>query len=321
MASVSEFDLIELYFSPLALNHSESVMIGTGDDCAVICSPPGASLCFSIDTMVEGVHFPKNAPPFELAYRSLAAAMSDLAAMGATPSFFTLALTLPEADSKWLESFSSGLKVLVDQFQFPLIGGDTTRGPLTISIQVHGFLSRPALLRSGAKDGDILAVSGTLGDAGAALDLLSLVSCKDKVFDSNENYLLSRYYRPSPRIGLGQILLDCATSCIDISDGLLAEAEHISKKSSVSIIIDSDLIPLSSELLGFKGVEKAKELALTAGDDYELLFTVPKSKWPDLVSSLPVGSVTEIGLIQAGSGVQLDGIKSKNLKKGFQHFE
>ena len=152
MASVSEFDLIERYFSPLSLIHSESVLTGTGDDCAVIITPPGASLCFSIDSMVEGVHFPRNIPPFELAYRSLAAAMSDLAAMGATPSFFTLALTLPEADSKWLEGFSSGLKVLVDRYQFPLLGGDTTRGPLTISIQVHGYLSKPALLRSGRID-------------------------------------------------------------------------------------------------------------------------------------------------------------------------
>tara|TARA_R110001592_G_scaffold272481_1_gene539249 strand:+ start:5400 stop:6365 length:966 start_codon:yes stop_codon:yes gene_type:complete len=321
MARVSEFDLIELYFAPLARHHGELVLTSTGDDCAVIAPPSGSSLCFSIDTMVEGVHFPKNAPPFELAYRSLAAALSDLAAMGATPSFFTLALTLPEADSKWLERFSSGLKVLVDQYQFPLLGGDTTRGPLTISIQVHGFLSKPALLRSGAQAGDVLAVSGTLGDAGAALDLLPLISCKDRALSSNESFLLSRYYRPSPRIELGQLLLGCATSCIDISDGLLAEAEHISKTSSVSVLIDSALIPLSSELVGFKGGLEALSLALTSGDDYELLFTVPKSKWADLVASLPAGSVTKIGLIQEGSDVQVDGVNSKNLKKGFQHFE
>lgn len=321
MARVSEFDLIELYFAPLARHHGELVLTSTGDDCAVINPPLGSSLCFSIDTMVEGVHFPKNAPPFELAYRSLAAALSDLAAMGAKPSFFTLALTLPDADSKWLELFSSGLKVLVDQYQFPLLGGDTTRGPLTISIQVHGFLAKPALLRSGAQEGDILAVSGTLGDAGATLELLPLVSNKSRVFSSSEHYLLSRYYQPSPRIELGQALLGCATSCIDISDGLLADAEHISKKSSVSVLIDSTLIPLSSELVDFKGESEAKKLALTSGDDYELLFTVPKNKWLELVSSLPVGSVTEIGLIQKGSGVLLDGITSKNLKKGFQHFE
>lgn len=321
MARVSEFDLIEQFFAPLARHHGELVLTGTGDDCAVISPPYGSSLCFSIDTMVEGVHFPKNAPPFDLAYRALAAALSDLAAMGAAPSFFTLALTLPEADSKWLERFSSGLKVLVDQYQFPLLGGDTTRGPLTISIQVHGFLTKPALLRSGAQVGDILAVSGTLGDAGAALELLPFVQSSEKIFSSNERYLLSRYYRPSPRIELGQLLLECASSCIDISDGLLAEAEHISKKSSVGISIDTSLIPLSSQLLSFKGLDESKSLALTSGDDYELLFTMSKNKWSGLVSMLPQGAVTEIGSIQAGSGLELDGKDSHKFKKGFQHFE
>lgn len=321
MAKVSEFDLIAQYFAPLARHLDESVLASTGDDCAVFLPPSGSSLCFSIDTMVEGVHFPKNAPPFELAYRSLAAALSDLAAMGAKPAFFTLALTLPETDSIWLERFSAGLQVLVDQYQFPLLGGDTTQGPLTISIQVHGLLSKPALLRSGAQVGDILAVSGTLGDAGAALDLLPTYCASGGALNTNEGYLLSRYYKPSPRIELGQHLLGCATSCIDISDGLLAEAGHISKKSSVGVLIDSSLLPLSPELVSFKGLEKSKELALTAGDDYELLFTVPRSKWADLVSAVPVGSVTEVGFIKAGAGVELDGINSNKFKKGFQHFE
>lgn len=321
MAKVSEFDLIEQYFAPLARHLDESVLTSTGDDCAVFLPPAGSSLCFSIDTMVEGVHFPKNAPPFELACRSLATALSDLAAMGAKPAFFTLALTLPEADSIWLERFSAGLQVLVDQYKFPLLGGDTTQGSLTISIQVHGLLSKPALLRSGAQVGDILAVSGTLGDAGAALDLLPTYCASSDALSADEGYLLSRYYKPSPRIELGQRLLCCATSCIDISDGLLAEAGHISKKSSVGVLIDSSLLPLSAELVSFKGIEKSKALALTAGDDYELLFTIPRSKWADLVSSLPVGSVTQIGFIGAGAGVELDGINSNKFKKGFQHFE
>ena len=321
MAVVSEFDLIERYFAPLARHLDESVLTSTGDDCAVILPSSDSALCFSIDTMVEGVHFPKNAPPYELAYRSLAAALSDLAAMGAKPAFFTLALTLPSVEPVWLERFSAGLQVLVDQYQFPLLGGDTTRGPLTISMQVHGLLSKPALLRSGAKEGDILALSGTLGDAGAALDLLSTYCDNLGAQNDNERYLLSRYYKPSPRIELGRLLLGCATSCIDISDGLLAEARHISKRSSVGVVIDSSLLPLSPELVSFKGLEKARELALTAGDDYELLFTIPKSKWADLVSSLPVGFVTKVGFIKAGSGVELDGIKNHNVKEGFQHFE
>ncbi len=321
MTSVSEFDLIEQYFAPLARPLDESVLTSTGDDCAVISPPKNTSLCFSIDTMVEGIHFPKAAPPYELACRSLAAAMSDLAAMGARPAFFSLALTLPEANSHWLERFSEGLKVFVDQYKFPLLGGDTTRGPLTISIQVHGYLTKPALLRSGAQAGDIVAVSGTLGDAGAALDYLSLANNGYNKLDENQKYLLSRYFKPSPRIELGQHLIDYATSCIDISDGLLAEAEHISKKSSVNVFIDSSLLPLSPALVAVKGLAHAKHLALSAGDDYELLFTVPREKWLALLEKLPSGSVTEIGSIQAGYGVQLNGIDSQNLTKGFRHFE
>lgn len=321
MARVSEFDLIAQYFSPLACHLDESVQISTGDDCAVITPPAGASLCFSIDTMVEGVHFPKNAPPFELAYRALAAALSDLAAMGASPAFFTLALTLPSADAKWLECFSEGLKVFVDRYKFPLLGGDTTRGPLTISIQVHGFLTKPGLCRSGAQEGDVVAVSGTLGDAGAALDILPRYVDSDEALDANEKYLLSRYYKPSPRVDLGQRLLTCATACIDISDGLLADAEHISKCSSVSVLIDSERLPLSAELLAVRGLDDATELALSSGDDYELLFTIPNNKWAELVSTLPSGTVTKIGRIAAGEGVALNGKNNKILRKGYQHFE
>ena len=321
MAGVSEFDLIARYFAPLACFPDKLVLTSTGDDCAVIMPPANTAVCFSIDTMVEGVHFPPGAPPFELAYRSLAAALSDLASMGASPAFFTLALTLPDTQPEWLELFSAGLKVLVERYKFPLLGGDTTRGPLTISIQVHGFLTKPALLRSGARVGDIVAVSGTLGDAGAALDLLSSVGSGNVGLSANESYLLSRYYQPSPRIDLGQYLLGIATSCIDISDGLLAEAAHISGKSSVRISIDSSLIPLSPQLIAFKGLETAKNLALTAGDDYELLFTIPRSQWLDVLSVLPEKSVTRIGNVSEGSGVELDGVCSKRLRKGFQHFE
>jgi thiamine-monophosphate kinase len=320
MARVSEFDLIKQYFAPLARYLDESVLVSTGDDCAVVAPPFGSSLCISIDTMVEGIHFPKKAPAFELGYRSLAAALSDLAAMGATPAFFTLALTLPETDSVWLKYFSAGLKELADLFQIPLLGGDTTRGPLTISIQVHGYIAKPALLRSGAQEGDILAVSGTLGDAGAALDFLTTNGCGCES-DTSKAYLISRYYKPMPRIELGKVLLDFASSCIDISDGLLAEAEHISEASAVRVLIDSSLLPLSSQLLELNSLAKAKELALTAGDDYELLFTVPENNWANLISALPEGSISKIGAIQSGTGVELDGISSNKLRKGFQHFE
>lgn len=320
MASLSEFDLIERYFSPLGLTSSKSVLLGSGDDCGVIQTPAEMSLCFSVDTMVEGVHFPKNAPPFELGYRALAAAVSDLAAVGATPYFFTLALTLPDANQDWLAQFSSGLKVLVDKYHFPLLGGDTTRGPLTVTIQVHGLLSKPALLRSGARAGDVLAVSGTLGDAGAALDFLS-IDLNSESLEEDQQFLLSKYYLPTPRIELGQILQDYASACIDISDGLLAEAGHISRASKVKVELNLESLPLSGALLRLKDVDGATQLALNSGDDYELLFSVPIDKWSEFCSNVPEGLVTQIGSIVAGEGVELRGKSMDIANKGYQHFE
>ena len=318
MTGLSEFELIKRYFAPLSHSNNNAISLGVGDDCGVICPPDGKALCFSIDTLVEGVHFPHSASPHELAYRCLAVAMSDLAAMGAKPFFFTLALTLPETNSKWLEQFALGLKELADKYQFPLLGGDTTKGSLTISIQVHGLLDQPALLRSGAQVGDIIAVSGTLGDAGAALDLLS-GSLAD--MSADEIYLLDRYYKPSPRIKLGESMLPFASACIDISDGLLAEAAHINEKSGVRLDLDSSLLPLSEQLISFKGKDKAKALALSAGDDYELLFTMPENDWRHFSSSLSEGVVHQIGRVAAGSGVYLDELNTEYFKKGFQHFD
>jgi len=318
---MNEFQLIERFFSPLGQTDNELFVTGNGDDCTVLTLPAGASLCCSIDTMVEGVHFLKGAPADRLAYRSLAGAMSDLAAMGASPAFFTLALTLPEVNEAWLARFAAGLKKLVDAYNFPLLGGDTTKGPLCISIQVHGLLYAAPLLRSGAQAGDIIAVSGTLGDAGAALSLLEKFNMKSSGLSQEEQYLLERYYSPSPRIALGQALLSCASSCIDISDGLLAEAAHIAKASSVALSLDSDKLPVSSELLFLKGKERARELALSAGDDYELLFTLAPEKWEVLVAGVPELRLSQIGVVQAGEGVFLDGLRAQNLLKGYQHFE
>ena len=318
MAELSEFELIERYFSPLGLSQNNHVAQSIGDDCGVIQTPPGMSLCFSIDTMVEGVHFPKGAPPFKLGYRALAAALSDLAAMGAQPFFFTLALTMPSADPDWLAEFSAGMKVLVGKHHFPLLGGDTTRGPLSISIQVHGLLSEPALLRSGAKPGDVIAVSGSLGDAGAALDFL----CNDEgTLDDAKRYLLSRYYSPTPRIELGQALIGKATACIDISDGLMAELQHISRASKVKLELDVDSLPLSESLVTYKGLQAAKEGALTAGDDYELLFTMPEHECLELVSQFPEEGITIIGKVSSGSGVHLMGFHKDLANMGYQHFD
>lgn len=321
MEGLTEFDLIKRYFAPLSRHQDQSIQVGSGDDCAVISCSEDSKLCFSIDTMVEGVHFPKDAPPFLLGYRALAAALSDLAAMGAVPYFFTLALTIPKIDAAWLERFSAGLGVLVDRFKFPLIGGDTTRGPLTISIQVHGILNALPLLRSGAKPGDVLAVSGTLGDAGAALELLPNPGALPIIKSESEQFLFNRYYQPEPRIKLGRLLSEYANSCIDISDGLLAEATHISERSQVRLSIDSTLIPLSRALLEFKGLAKARSLALSSGDDYELLFTISREQWAVLKAHPLGGQLTKIGVVESGNGVFLDGEAIGFDKKGYMHFE
>ena len=322
MSSLSEFDLIKTYFERLGPQccaiDSGVVSLGIGDDCGVIQVPDGMSLCFSMDTMVEGVHFPVNAPPEKLAYRALAAALSDLAAMGAKPSHFTLSLTMPSARHEWLASFSAGLKILVERFDFPLLGGDTTKGPLAIAIQVHGFVPNEAYLtRSGAKAGDILAVTGTLGDAGAALELLSKVG-----LDECEAFLLDRYYMPTPRVAEGLVLRSLASSCIDISDGLLADALHMAAKSDVKLNLDVESLPLSKALKIVKQ-ERAAEFAMNAGDDYELLFSISEKNWETLNQTNEARQYTQIGQVVSGSGISVlcHGSPVTVKHKGFKHFE
>jgi thiamine-monophosphate kinase len=317
-STLSEFDLIKTFFEDVGPK-SKDVSVGVGDDCAVVDIPSGQSLCLSLDTMVAGVHFLHDAPPKKIAYRALAAALSDLAAMGAVPSHFTLSITLPNSNSKWLSEFSLGLKTLADIFQISLVGGDTTKGPLTISVQVHGFVPKgQALTRSNAQVGDIIAVTGTLGDAGGALTLLLNESqyCEQK---SNEQlFLLDRYYSPSPRIEQGMQLRGLASACIDISDGLLADAAHIAKKSSVQLEIDTAKLPLSSALLSECKLNSS-QLALSSGDDYELLFTISKANWEALnqVSNI----YTQIGRVKKGEGIVVKGISEKLVNMGYQHFE
>jgi len=313
MSGLSEFELIEKFFAGLVMQPPE-VELGVGDDCAVVHVPKGQSLCLSMDTMVEGVHFPCHAPADKTAYRALASAISDLAAMGASPSHFTLSLTLPIADESWLNGFSQGLRLACAECGVALVGGDTTKGPLTIAMQVHGFVPKgQELRRSGAKIGDVIAVTGTLGDAGAALNLLD----KGKL-SKDEAFLLSRYYAPSPRVPQGQMLRGLATSCIDISDGLLADMGHLATKSGLHFEIDLEKLPLSKSLKNTQG-DQASMLALTAGDDYELLFTIPKSSWASL-SEKPI--FTPIGIVKSGVGVSVmhENKPLNFLHSGYQHF-
>jgi len=319
-SKLSEFDLIKTFFEGLGPNSNE-VCVGIGDDCAVINVPDDMSLCLSLDTMVEGVHFLPGAPPRKIAYRALAAAMSDLAAVGADPSHFTLSLTLPDSNSEWLSEFSLGLKGLAELFHFPLVGGDTTKGPLAIGIQVHGLVPKNQLLtRSKAQIGDVVAVTGTLGDAGAALSLLTRDRREGEWLSESQKILLDRYYSPSPRIEQGVQLRPLANACIDISDGLLADAAHIAEKSSVKLEIDATSLPLSQALLSeYKA--NANQLALSAGDDYELLFTISEANWEVLNHNDASNMYTKIGHVKQGAGVIVKGVSGEIENMGYQHFE
>jgi len=308
--AISEFDIIDHYFARGMDRSTPGVVAGIGDDCAVLELAPGERFATSIDTQVQGRHFMHDAPPSHVGYRAVAAAVSDLAAMGARPLGMTLALTLPKADEAWLQGFSDGLHDASRNFSCPLIGGDLTRGPLTVTIAVFGALPPGKMLaRSGAQPGDQLWVSGSLGDAAAALRVLA----GEWPGSAEEaQYLLRRFYSPSPRLALGQQLLEHgATAAIDVSDGLLADVGHIAHASGVEIVVDSKSLPLSDALFKFPDLKQALTWALTGGDDYELCFCLPAG------AIAPAGCV-RIGKVVRGSGVTCDFAVKES--RGFSHF-
>ncbi|MDX1802248.1 MAG: thiamine-phosphate kinase [Marinobacter sp.] len=315
---MGEFDLIRRIFQPLAdATASPLLPLGLGDDCAVQIVRPGTELAFSIDTLVEGVHFPVNYNPAFLGWRSLAVATSDLAAMGADPVCFTLALTLPDAEPDWLRGFADGLREAALAFGLALAGGDTTRGPLTISIQVHGTVpAGQALTRAGARVGDLVCVSGTLGDAAAALSWLDNDSESADV-----QWLLSRYHRPQPRLALGQALRGRATAAIDLSDGLSADLQHILTAAGVGARIDLRKLPLS-DALKQNARDRAVDLALSGGDDYELCFTLPPSDWPEINRAGVADRLTVIGEVLSSPGLWCTGeLGDRQLTAGgYDHF-
>ncbi|RRJ83602.1 thiamine-phosphate kinase [Aestuariirhabdus litorea] len=314
-----EFELIRRYFDCAGLNqHSPSVVLGIGDDCAILDLPAEQRLCFSMDSLVAGVHFPAAADPALIARRALAVNLSDLAAMGASPLCFTLGLTLPEASDEWLQAFSAGLAAEAAAHGVSLVGGDTTLGPLSITLQVQGLLPRGgALRRDGAREGELVIVSGTLGDAAAALDLLEQPAA---ALTPNRQQLLERYYRPQPRLELGQALLKIGAGCaIDISDGLLADLGHILERSCVGARIDLGALPLSAALRA-ECPERALERALNGGDDYELCFTLAEPLWQQHRESLCAWvACTPIGRIGRAPGLT-DAQGAPLVASGYQHF-
>ena len=289
---ISEFDIIQKYFKQASSRND--VELGIGDDAAVTTVPEGKELVIAIDTLVAGVHFFPDINPADIAYKALAVNLSDLAAMGAEPAWFTLALTTPTADEVWFESFSKGLFELASQYDLQLIGGDTTQGPLTITIQIAGYVpAAKALTRSGAQIGDRVFVTGSIGDAAAGLHCLKQSSEK-------QSELIGRLHRPVPRVDIGQSLRDIASACIDVSDGLAADLKHILAASKVGAQIQLEQLPASNVFKNFvKNIDEQYALMLGGGDDYELCFTAPENKINqiELIAKQCHCEITQIGEI------------------------
>lgn len=328
---LTEFDLISRFFT--SNTQSSSVVLGVGDDCAVVAVEPGQQLVMSIDTAVEGRHFPASAQAADIATRAFSTALSDLAAMGAEPRWFTLALTLPQANTAWLQAFSESLMQCAKQYACELVGGDTTQGPLTISVQVHGVVSENHFLRrSAAKAGDQLYVTGCVGNGAAALRYL-LNGNALSISQDHQDYLHKHFYAPAVQIKAGLALVNVANAGIDISDGLLADLEHIALASDVDIDIDVDCLPLSPACLAVAQThEQAVAYALSGGDDYQIAFTVPAENVTAVSNMIAQGlfRATKIGAVrdkknaQAGVRCLSEGVpiyfESNNLQKGYQHF-
>ena len=327
--AVEEFSLIERYFkNSQASRNTSGLDVGIGDDAAILSPPAGQRLCVAVDTLVSGIHFPENTTAYDIGYKALAVNLSDLAAMGASPYAFTLALTLPGTKEHWLQGFSEGLFALAKEHQIALIGGDTTRGPLTISVQVLGLLPcQQALLRGGAKVGDDIYVSGNIGDAGLGLKIQQgkLIPATE---GKHQQYLLSRLNRPSPRLALGQALLDLANSAIDVSDGLLVDLKHILETSQVGARIKLGAIPLSAAYQACADSQNVPLLhrytqALEAGDDYELCFSAAKEKRGQLEVLKKHMHITCIGEIIKEKTLQCidaNGSELDYAPSGFEHF-
>ena len=321
---MGEFELIDRYFKRPA----RRAALGVGDDCALLAPAPGMQLAISSDMLIEGRHFLSTVDPFKLGHKALAVNLSDLAACGAKPLAFTLALALPQADEAWLEGFSRGLFALADAHDCELIGGDTTRGPLAICITVFGEVPPgQALLRSGAHAGDDLYVSGTLGDARLALEVFrGTRSLPQPAFDGAR----IRMETPTPRVALGLALRGVATAAADISDGLVGDLGHILKASGVGGCIDTSI---AIKLIGNKDrltmgngqidAEKALDCVLAGGDDYELVFTAPPAA-RNRVKAAAVQSqtpVTRIGHIEPGTSLRLVDAAGLPVTRRFASFD
>ncbi len=307
---LSEFSLIDKFFKKNAPKNPET-RLGIGDDCALLSIPSGYELAITTDTMVEGVHFFSDANPAQLGHKLLAVNLSDLAAMGVKPLAVTLALTLPSIDERWLSEFSEGFLTLAKFYNVDLIGGDTTKGALTLTVQAMGLVpNEQALKRSTAQVGDLIYITGLLGEAGLGLKIKQGYACQ------SENALI-RFHEPMPRIEIGLALRGIASACIDISDGLVGDLGHILNQSGVGACVDFDKLPLSDDVKRYIENTGDEFMPLISGDDYELCFTVPPSK----ITLVPK-NCTAIGIIEKESGLRLKkfGHIQTFTAKGYEHF-
>lgn len=326
--ALAEFSLISRFFKQADTIANTDVALGIGDDAAIVNIPADCQLCTAVDTLVAGVHFPEDASAYDIGHKALAVNLSDLAAMGAIPRWFTLALTLPAVNETWLSQFSKGLFDLASTYNMSLIGGDTTSGPLCISINIMGTLPQgQALQRCGATPEDDIYVSGFIGDAGLGLHLHQHPTKSLNIESEPElHYLLQRLHRPSPRVELGRRLSNIATAAIDVSDGLLVDLNHLLQASNVGATINLDVIPLSAayHALSFETDKRRQTiLAIEAGDDYELCFTADKSQRQAIAALSPDLNLTRIGEITSHQGLHCIDSEKKPINyviRGYQHF-
>jgi thiamine-monophosphate kinase len=348
--ATGEFDLIGQYFTHKSVSRDD-VIAGIGDDCAILSVPAGKQLVVTTDTMVIGVHFLADADPVDVAHKLVAVNISDIAAMGGQPAWASLALTLPNYDSGWLSAFSDSLHQQLHHYGVSLIGGDTTKGQMTLTLTLQGFVEQgKALRRQGAQAGDLIYCSGTIGDAAAGLKLLIDADKKTtenltehfneaSLADADKDFLIARHQRPTARVATGQALIGIASSCIDLSDGLASDLKHILNASSrvsgvaLSANIELSALPISTALQSYVSKALWPQYALAGGDDYELLFTVSAENQAQLETimaeqGLPYSHIGEIVNVEQTEKTETPQIHYFNDKQltslalqGWDHFQ
>lgn len=312
----SEFDVINQYFKGIGSQRND-VDLGIGDDCALLNVGDDRQIAMTTDTLIEGVHFFPDADPLLLGHKSLAVSLSDLAAMGADPSWFSLAISLPESNAKWLDLFTQGMGQLAQKYNVSLVGGDTTKGSLTITVQAFGWVKQGhALLRSGAKNGDIVCLSGPIGRAALAIDLIY----QNKLDEHEHLELVKALHQPEPQLKISKALIGVATSAIDISDGLLADLGHICSRSQVGCEIRLESIPTNQQVSKASTEHNQWKYLLSGGDDYQLCFTIPENKLHQIQSKFKIYTIGHITPDQTINVLNHGDVLKLNSTTGFDHF-